>query len=480
MYKVERMFLKHNNSCQWSRGMLKTALAFAAACLFAACGIFESDDAGCESGVDDSRTYMQVRVKVDATARSRAPQGGEDGDCRETGVNHENDIHDVTLLLYTTNPEDAGINATDGQATLTHALYFPSVGERKTAEDGSSAYYETAPREMATPLDITKRYHVIVIANAGDLTQELSGMSLPQIRDYLVTQAWREATAISDYDNFVMSSERDDVLSFDSPAQTGTGTRQSPYLVETHIERLAARLDFDTSGGMANSEGNYIYDVYDDVSGGQPIGKFVLRQVMPFNQMVYGSTLIKRVATNNPVHITYLGEETAEQGVATNYVLDALYETEKNSSYYRNYVAVSSELDGVVIPTLWNVSGKSKVGSNTYYILDYTLENTTLNNATDFATGLLFRGTYYTNAEWGDGSPSTVGTTKTYPYYIRHSDPTGDGTTADPMHYGIVRNNIYRVKISRVIEEPTTSDISLAITINVRKWALYEHSEIVM
>lgn len=480
MYKVERMFLNHTDSCQWSRGMLKTALAFAAAFLFAACGMFESDDAGWESSVDDSRTYMQVRVKVDATARSRAPKGGEDGDGREAGVNHENDIHDVTLLLYTTNPEDAGINVTDGKATLTHALYFPSVGERKTAEDGSSAYYETAPREMATPLDITKRYHVIVIANAGDLTQELRGMSLPQIRDYLVTQAWREATVISDYDNFVMSSERDDVLSFDSPAQTGTGTRQSPYLVETHIERLAARLDFDTFGGMANSEGNYIYDVYDDVSGGQPIGKFVLRQVMPFNQMVYGSTLIKRVATNNPVHITYLGEETEKGGMATNYVLDALYETEKNSSYYRNYVAVSSELDGVDIPTLWNVSGKSNVGSNTYYILGYTLENTTLNNATDFATGLLFRGTYYTNAEWGDGSQPTVGTTKTYPYYIRHSDPTGDGTTADPMHYGIVRNNIYRVKISRVIEEPTTSDISLAITINVRKWALYEHSEIVM
>ena len=477
MYKVERMFLKHNNSCQWSRGMLKTALTFAATFLFAACGIFESDDAGCESGVDDSRAYMQVRVKVDATARSRAPQGGENGDRREAGVYHENDIHDVTLLLYTTNPDDEGINATDGQATLTHALYFPSVGERKTAEDGS-AYYETVPREMATPLDITKRYHVIVIANAGDLTQKLSGKSLPQIRDYLVKQAWRGATPISEYGYFVMSSERDDVLSFDS--QTGTGTRQSPYLVETHIERLAARLDFDTSGGIADSEGNYIYDVYDDVSGGQPIGKFVLRQVMPFNQMVYGSTLIKRVATNNPVDITYLGNETAEQGVATNYVLDALYETEKNSSYYRNYVAVSSELDDVEIPALWNVSGKSKVGSNTYYILDYTLENTTLDNATDFATGLLFRGTYYTNAEWGDGSQPTGGTAKTYPYYIRHSDPRGNGTTADPMHYGIVRNNIYRVKISRVLEEPTTSDISLAITINVRKWALYKHSEIVM
>lgn len=480
MYKVERMFLNHKEICQWSRGMLKTALAFAAAFLFAACGMFESDDAGCESGVDDSRAYMQVRVKVDATARSRAPQGGEDGDGREAGVNHENDIHDVTLLLYTTNPEDAGINATAGQATLTHALYFPSVGERKTAEDGSSAYYETAPREMATPLDITKRYHVIVIANAGDLTQELSEMSLPQIRDYLVTQAWREATAISEYDYFVMSSERDDVLSFDSSAQTGTGTRQSPYLVETHIERLAARLDFDTQGSTVSQDGDYIYNVFGDATSQQPIGKFVLRQVMPFNELNYGSCLIKRVATVKPLAITYLGEETEANGVATNYVLDALHGQTKAASHYRNYVASSSDWGNVTIADAWNVSGKPLVSGHTYYILDYTLENTTLDNATPFATGLLFRGTYYTNAEWEDGSQPTDGTTKTYPYYIRHSDPTGKGTTADPMHYGIVRNNIYRVKISRVIEEPTTSDISLAITINVRKWALYEHSEIVM
>lgn len=479
MYKVERMLLNHKEICRCARGMLKAALTFAAAFLLTACGMFESDDADCASGLDDSRAYLQVRVRVDATPGSRAPQGGEDGDGREAGVNHENDIHDVTLLLYTTSPDNAGINATDDHATLAYALYFPSVGSRKTAADGS-VYYETVPREMTTPLDVTKRYHVLVIANAGDLTQTLGEKNLSQIRDYLVEQAWSGATTISEYDYFVMSSERDDVLSFDSPTQTGTGTRPDPYLVETHIERLAARLDFDTDGGTANSDGNYIYNVYGDVSSEEPIGKFVLRQVMPFNQMVYGSALIKRVATNNPVDITYLGNETAEQGVATNYVLDALYETEKNSSHYQNYVAVSSELDDVGIPALWNVSGKSNVGSNTYYILDYTLENTTLNNATDFATGLLFRGTYYTNAEWGDGSQPTGGTTKTYPYYIRHSDPMGNGTTADPMHYGIVRNNIYRVKISRVLEEPTTSDISLDITINVRKWALYEHSEIVM
>ena len=72
-----------------------------------------------------------------------------------------------------------------------------------------------------------------------------------------------------------------------------------------------------------------------------------------------------------------------------------------------------------------------------------------------------------------------------YTYWIKHANdqitkndmPDAGGGV---MEYGIVRNNIYRVKIRRVLEEPTTSDISLAITINVRKWALYEHSEIVM
>lgn len=458
--------------------MLKAALTFAAAFLLTACGMFESDDADCASGLDDSRAYLQVRVRVDATPGSRAPQGGEDGDGREDGVNHENDIHDVTLLLYTTSPDNAGINATDDHATLAYALYFPSVGSRKTVTDGS-VYYETVPREMTTPLDVTKRYHVLVIANAGNLTQTLGEKNLSQIRDYLVEQAWSGATTISEYDYFVMSSERDDVLSFDSPTQTGTGTRPDPYLVETHIERLAARLDFDTQGSTVSQDGDYIYNVFGDATSQQPIGKFVLRQVMPFNELNHGSCLIKRVSDGQG-HVTYLGDETQENGQATNFVLDALHGQTKAASHYRNYVASSSDWGNVTIADTWNVSGKPLVSEHTYYILDYTLENTTLDNATPFATGLLFRGTYYTNEEWGDGTQPTGGTEKTYPYYIRHSDPTGNGAATDPMHYGIVRNNIYRVKISRVIEEPATSDISLSITINVRKWALYEHSEIVM
>ena len=46
------------------------------------------------------------------------------------------------------------------------------------------------------------------------------------------------------------------------------------------------------------------------------------------------------------------------------------------------------------------------------------------------------------------------------------------------MLYGTVRNNIYRVKIDGVAYEGGSPQ--LQATINVRKWALFSHSGIVM
>lgn len=69
------------------------------------------------------------------------------------------------------------------------------------------------------------------------------------------------------------------------------------------------------------------------------------------------------------------------------------------------------------------------------------------------------------------------GKDKAYTYVIRHSDPTGNGTTNDIMHYGIVRNNIYRVRIDGITGKGPDG---MKITLNVRKWATYTHEETTM
>ena len=114
------------------------------------------------------------------------------------------------------------------------------------------------------------------------------------------------------------------------------------------------------------------------------------------------------------------------------------------------------------------------------YILDYVMENTTTDNAETYSTGLIFKGKYYEETEWDatmkQPKAGFKGTDKEYTYTIRHSDPNGTGPSTAPMYYGIVRNNIYQVKIEGVVGKTK----GLKLTIHVRKWATYTHDETTM
>mgnify|MGYP002142578505 CR=1 FL=1 len=61
----------------------------------------------------DMKAYLQVKVTVEGSGDTRAsrattgrPQGGEDGDGREPGINKENDVNSLTVLLYKSDKED--------------------------------------------------------------------------------------------------------------------------------------------------------------------------------------------------------------------------------------------------------------------------------------------------------------------------------------------------------------------------------------
>ena len=134
--------------------------------------------------------------------------------------------------------------------------------------------------------------------------------------------------------------------------------------------------------------------------------------------------------------------------------------------------------------SLYNVkkttSTSTAVGEASY-ILDYLMENTTTDNAETYSTGLIFKGKYYEPSEWDTANkqPTTgaTGTEKEYTYTIRHSDPNGTGPSTVPMYYGIVRNNIYRVRIDGITGKGSDG---MKITLNVRKWATYTHDETTM
>lgn len=76
---------------------------------------------------------MQVAVAGDTKATSRAagPQGGEDGDGRETAFENEYKVNNVCVFLYSST---TGIS--DGDAKIEQAFYF----EKPTEKPGNTRY----------------------------------------------------------------------------------------------------------------------------------------------------------------------------------------------------------------------------------------------------------------------------------------------------------------------------------------------------
>ena len=223
---------------------------------------------------------------------------------------------------------------------------------------------------------------------------------------------------------------------------------------------------------------------------------------MPYNDVTSGEYLIKRVTNGNDQNtVNYISPETEDaNNNSTNYVI-CPWTVDRTGVVYRNEKKSSiADWESMTFSDFYKVKKAPKSHGNDndnpkattpynykYYILDYVMENTSFDNSLETATGLVFKGTYYDADHWQVatpeekakgifGSPITgaVGKPKCYTYVIRHSDPTGKGSTSDPMHYGIVRNNIYRVRIDGITGKGPDG---MKITLNVRKWATYTHEE---
>ena len=69
---------------------------------------------------------------------------------------------------------------------------------------------------------------------------------------------------------------------------------------------------------------------------------------------------------------------------------------------------------------------------------------------------------------------------RAYDFDIRHrsSDTPTNPNLALPLAYGIVRNNIYRVRITSITRTPDNFNITLQI--RVVPWQRYEHGDVIM
>lgn len=415
----------------------------------------------------DMKAYLQVKVTVEGSGDTRAsrattgrPQGGEEGDGREPGINHENEVNSLTVLLYKSYKDDLS----DDNAIIDYVYTFTNLN-KVTTSSGGNVTYTTVPREIDASI-VGKNYHVIVIANADDMTSRCKG-KISEVRDLQMSKVCTRDADITKFSNFIMSSKKDAMIDF-----TKEGSETNPYVVNVDIERLAARIDIIPNATYDAASNAYYYDVKD---GANVIGGFKLESVTPSKVLTKGEYLIKRVSSDAAVSaVTYFGVEKmdATTKASTNYVV---------CPWTKDRAGLTlAEAEG---PTsLYNVkktTSTSTVVGEASYILDYVMENTTTDNDEAYSTGLIFKGKYYEETEWDKTTKrptaTATGTDKEYTYTLRHSDPSGSGTNSDPMHFGVVRNNIYQVKVEGV--EGKSKGIKL--TIHVVPWAHYDHGEVI-
>lgn len=426
---------------------------------FASCASDTTSDLPLPS--KDMKAYLQVKVTVEGSGDTRAsratkgPQGGEGGDDREPGINHENEVNSLAVLLYQSDKDDLS----EADATIDYVYTFTKLN-KVTTSSGSDATYTTVPKEIDASI-VGKNYHVIVIANADDMTSRCKGKKISEVRDLQMSKVCTRDADITKFSNFIMSSKKDAKIDF-----IKEGSETNPYLVEVDIERLAARIDIIPNATYDVTGKGYYYNVMD---GTNVIGGFKLESVTPTKIMTSGEYLIKRVSSDKDVStVTYFGQEVMNPTTkaSTNYVV---------CPWTKNRTGLTlAEAEGPA--SLYNVQ---EVASTKSYILDYVMENTTTDNAEDYSTGLIFKGKYYEETEWDatkkQPKAGSIGKEKEYTYTLRHSDPSGSGTIADPMHFGVVRNNIYQVKVEGV--EGKSKGIKL--TIHVVPWAHYDHGEVI-
>lgn len=430
---------------------------------FASCASDTTSDLPLPS--KDMKAYLQVKVTVEGSGDTRAsraatgrPQGGEDGDGREPGTNHENEVNSLTVLLYKS--ENADLS--DDNAIIDYVYTFTNLTKATTSTSGIDATYTTVPKEIDASI-VGKNYHVIVIANADDMTSRCKGKKISEVRDLQMSKVCTRDADITKFSNFIMSSKKDAKIDF-----TKEGSETHPYLVTVDIERLAARIDIIPNATYDDTGKGYYYNVMD---GTNVVGGFKLESVTPTKVMTKGEYLIKRVSSDAAVSsVTYFGLETNDADKkATNYVV---------CPWTKDRTVTLSNAEG---PTsLYNVKMTTSTSTtDPSYILDYVMENTTTDNAEVNSTGLIFKGKYYEETEWDKTTKrptvTATGTDKEYTYTLRHSDPSGSGTTADPMHFGVVRNNIYQVKVEGVEGKSK----GLKLTIHVVPWAHYDHGEVI-
>lgn len=354
-----------------NKNILYTVKGVAGCLLMAslAAGCAQEDIGTVPTGGMSPTSYVSLSFASPQGTPTRSnPTGGETGDGLEAGQDNENAITSAVAFFYQGSGTD-GVNS-KGDTPIKAAVSF-NVGSTMSGD----RTYTTSPQQV----DLENgTYNVIVVANPGADWWTGKSLTLADVRDHIQTAAWTASE--SGYSNFVMTSAADATLTLNSNPE------DDPATAEVNVERMAARLDYKTTGTYTCDDPAY-------ESNNQKATVEITGAAL-VNNLTAGSYLLKRVADDvNGTNLSYLGDETADENdVATNYVLDP-WTTNKSKGLYGTWF-----MSGSADPNWW--AGYVQPGtsvSDGWLRIGYTLENTTAAEeaGSDYSTGVVFKAKFY-------------------------------------------------------------------------------------
>lgn len=308
------------------------------------------------------------------------PTGGETGDGLETGQANENAITSAVAFFYQGSGTD-GVNS-DGSTKIMAVATF-NVGSYTEPGNGIDRTYTTTPQQV--DLD-DGTYNVLVVANPGADWWTGQSLTLADVRNHIQTTAWTASG--SDYSDFVMTSAADATLTLNSNPES------DPAKATVNVERMAARLDYKAEASYTCTDPAYTGATV-EITGAALV-----------NNLTAGSYMLKRVASTVDGVPTYLGNETPDAGVQTNYVLDpwTADKTSANNSFtIGGEVKTAEDLYGEWFgnisqdPNYWADYVQPGIevsdGTEQWQRIGYTLENTTAAEEAGkrYSTGVVFK-----------------------------------------------------------------------------------------
>lgn len=349
------------------------------ASLAAGCAQEDIDTAPSGGGGMSASSYVSLSFASQQSTPTRSnPTGGEQGDGDETGQDYENEIKSAVAFFYQGNN---GVNS-DGSTKIMAVATF-NVGSYTEPGNGIDRKYTTTPQQV--DLD-DGTYNVLVVANPGADWWTGQSLTLDDVRNHIQTTAWTASG--SDYSDFVMTSAADATLTLNSNPEN------DPAKAEVNVERMAARLDYKTEASYPCTDPAYTGATV-EITGAALV-----------NNLTAGSYMLKRVASTVDGVPTYLGNETPDAGVQTNYVLDpwTADKTSANNSFtIGGEVKTAEDLYGEWFgnisqdPNYWADYVQPGIevsdGTEQWQRIGYTLENTTAAEEAGkrYSTGVVFK-----------------------------------------------------------------------------------------